>query len=132
MLTYKCISYRRIELITSYGPKSEDEESDTEPEPAPTKKKKVERPKSKKKREQENESLAMGPQLPPGYITSETNQDVEPAPPGDEENYVKINKDQEEAKTRVETQTKLPDENSKDKCTHQPASNETKVSALQR
>lgn len=66
--------FRKIELITSYGPDSDDDDdSDVDSEPLPIKKKKSECLKLTSSKEE----IAIGPQLPPGYVVQSTVEEDE-------------------------------------------------------
>lgn len=95
--------FRKIELITSYGPNSDDDDdSDVDSEPLPIKKKKSECLKLTSSKEE----IAIGPQLPPGYVAQSTVEEVDLLKnSSDDQNSQSINRIENES-APIEPQTK--------------------------
>lgn len=76
-----CFSHRKIELITSYGPTSDDEDSDKETTVSKqsSKKKNTDHSKPSSKKPAK-EVISIGPQLPPGYVLPEEQKQTEVKP----------------------------------------------------
>lgn len=73
--------YRKIELITSYGPNSDDDsDSDASNHSShhSSKKKKVDNLKPSKKEKKKDKDVSIGPQLPPGYVVPVEVKETKP------------------------------------------------------